>query len=632
MKTTQTQLSCDVLVAGGGPAGVSCALATARCGARTILCQDRPVLGGNASSEVRMHIVGANGMSEGLPLEREAREGGIVEEIRLNQCVRNPQRSPSMMDLELYDLCRQEPNLELMLNTTVTQARTSGRQIESITAERPSTNDRFEISAQIFVDCTGDGALGYLAGAAFSMGRESQAEYSESLAPISGDKKTLGSTLLFQARRHPAPMPFYPPPWARSFSAESLKRRPFGRPGGDLNLEYGFWWLEWGGELDTIKDNEIIRDELLAALMGVWDFIKNHSEVDAQNWALEWCGFLPGKRESRRLTGLHMLTESDLMQNRAFQDAIATGGWPIDTHPPGGIDAVDEPPCAQRPVPYLYDIPLSSCLSKDLDNLMFAGRNISATHIAFASTRVMATCSAVGQGVGTAAAYAIQSKAVLPNILSDTESVFRVRQQLLRDDAMLLGCQNEDPRDLARIASVKASSELPNGPANAVIDGWTRALRSPDPNPSQTPIGAPPDRFPDGTHRWMSDPAQGLPAWISLSWQNQVAMGSIELIFDTGMHRLLTLSMADGYTERMHWGEPQPETIRDYAIEAHADGQWKTILEVQSNYQRRRVHRLDQPFETSKLRIHVFNTNGIDHARLLEIRVYPPGSDGPFLA
>ena len=178
--------------------------------------------------------------------------------------------------------------------------------------------------------------------------------------------------------------------------------------------------------------------------MGVWDFIKNHSEVDAENWALEWCGFLPGKRESRRLTGLHMLTESDLMQNRAFPDAIATGGWPIDTHPPGGIDAVDEPPCDQRPVPYLYDIPLSSCLSKDLDNLMFAGRNISATHIAFASTRVMATCSAVGQGVGTAAAYAIQSKAVLPNILSDTESVFRIRQQLLRDDAMLLGCQNED--------------------------------------------------------------------------------------------------------------------------------------------------------------------------------------------
>ncbi|MCH2387468.1 MAG: hypothetical protein MK240_04620, partial [Opitutales bacterium] len=202
----------------------------------------------------------------------------------------------------------------------------------------------------------------------------------------------------------------------------------------------------------------------------------------------------------------------------------------------------------------------------------------------------------------------------------------------LRDDVMLLGCQNEDPRDLARKASVEASSELSNGPANAVIDGWTRALRSPDSNPALMPIGAPPDRFPDGTHRWISDPAQGFPAWISLSWQNQVAIGTIELTFDTGLHRLLTLSMADGYTERMHWGEPQPETIRDYAIEANIDGYWETILEVQSNYQRRRHHRLVQPIETSSVRIQVYNTNGIDHARLLEIRAYPPGSDGPFLA
>ena len=209
------------------------------------------------------------------------------------------------MDLQLYDLCRQEPNLELMLNTTVTQAKANGRQIVSITAKRPSTNDRFEISAQIFVDCTGDGAL---------------ATWPEPLFPWVANLKqsTPNLSLQYPAIKRPWAPRFYskldgtrthallpPPPWARSFSAESLKRRPFGRPGGDLNLEYGFWWLEWGGELDTIKDNEIIRDELLAALMGVWDFIKNHSEVDAENWALEWCGFLPGKRESRRLTGLH---------------------------------------------------------------------------------------------------------------------------------------------------------------------------------------------------------------------------------------------------------------------------------------------------------------------------------------
>jgi len=631
MKRDLTEMKCDLLVAGGGPAGISCALAATRCGASVILCQDRSVLGGNASSEVRMHIVGANGMTEGIPLQCEAREGGIVEEIRLHQCVQNPQRSPSMMDLRLYDLCRQAPNLTLLLNTTVTSATVENDRIQSITAERPSTNDRFEITAQIYADCTGDGALGYAAGAAYSMGRESEEEYSESLAPQTADQKTLGSTLLFQARKHPQPMPFEPPPWARKFSAESLKHRPFGQPGLDLNLEYGFWWLEWGGELDTIKDNETIRDELLAALMGVWDFIKNDSDVDADNWALEWCGFLPGKRESRRLHGLHMLTERDLIQSRAFPDAIATGGWPIDTHPPGGIDAVDEPPCTQIPLPYLYDIPLSSCIASSIQNLMFAGRNISATHIAFASTRVMATCSAIGQGVGTAAAYAIAREKNLHNIPDDPAACFHIRQQLLRDDALLLGCPHEDPRDLAREAEIQASSELPEGPAISVIDGWTRSLRSPSEDRARSPIGAPPNRFPDATHRWMSDPDKGLPAWITLTWDKAVSIGCIELIFDTGMHRLLTLSMADGYTSRMHWGSPQPETISNYTIEADRDGSWKPFLSIKDNYQRRRTHRLDTPVNTSRIRLQISKTNGIDHARLFEIRVYSPESCEPFL-
>ena len=536
-----------------------------------------------------------------------------------------------MMDLGIYDLCRQEPNLTLMLNTMVTSADVKGGQIQKVVAERLSSNDRFEIAANIFVDCTGDGTLGFAAGANYSMGREAQAEYSESLAPETADRKTLGSTLLFQARQHPGPMPFSPPTWARKFSAESLKYRPFGQPGSDLNLEYGFWWLEWGGELDTIKDNEVIRDELLAALMGVWDFIKNQSDVDAENWALEWCGFLPGKRESRRLHGLHMLSEQDLMQSRAFPDSIATGGWPIDTHPPGGIDAIDEPPCTQSPLPYLFDIPLSSCLSKDFENLMYAGRNLSATHIAFASTRVMATCSAVGQGVGTAAAYAIKKEKDPQSLPSDADATFRIRQQLLRDDAMLLGCQNEDPRDLAPKATVTASSEQPEGPATAIIDGWTRSLRSPSVDRSKSPIGAPPDRFPEATHRWMSDPALGLPAWIALSWNKPIIIGIVALVFDTGMHRLLTLSMADGYTGRMLWGRPQPETIRDYAIEANVGGQWITVHSEQSNYQRKQVHPFIKPIETSSIRVHIFNTNGIDHARLFEVRIYPPDACDSFL-
>ena len=560
MKPILSTLQCDILVAGGGPAGVSCALAAARCGAKVILCQDRAVLGGNASSEVRMHIVGANGMSEGIPLQCEAREGGIIEEIRLTQCVRNPQRSASMMDLCLYDLCRQEPNLTLMLNTTVTEATVADNRIQSIIAERLSTNDRFEITSDTFVDCTGDGALGYAAGAAYTMGREAQAQYSETLAPTEEDSKTLGSTLLFQARKHASPMPFSPPPWARKISPESLKHRPYGQPGGDLNLEFGFWWLEWGGELDTIKDNEIIRDELLAALLGVWDFIKNHSELDADNWALEWCGFVPGKRESRRFCGQYRLCEGDLIQSKEFPDSIATGGWPIDTHPPGGIDAVDEPPCHQSPLPYLYDIPLSSCIARDLGNLMFAGRNISATHIAFASTRVMATCSAIGQGVGTAAAFAIRNGVEICSLPSDLQATNTIQQQLLRDDAMLLGCKNEDPRDLARQGTITASSEQPDSPASAIIDGWTRSVRNPSKDRGESAIGAPPNRFPEATHRWRSDPAKGLPAWICFSWSQLVSIGAIELVFDSGMHRLLTLSMADGYTERMVWPVIKPDS------------------------------------------------------------------------
>jgi hypothetical protein len=630
MNPTLSKLNCDILVAGGGPAGFSCALAAARCGVKTILCQDRPVLGGNASSEVRMHIVGANGMREGIPLKCEAREGGIVEEIRLNQCVNNPQRSASMMDLGLYDLCRQEPNLSVMLNTTVSRATVDNKRIQSVLADRPSTHDQFEISAATFVDCTGDGALGYAAGADYSMGREGQSEFSEKLAPLEADNKTLGSTLLFQARRHTSPMPFTPPTWARKFSAEDLKHRPYGQPGMDLNLEYGFWWLEWGGELDTIKDNETIRDELLAALMGVWDFIKNEADLDTENWALEWCGFVPGKRESRRFHGQYRLHEGDLLNSTVFLDSIATGGWPIDTHPPGGIDAIDEAPCHQSPLPYLYDIPLSCCIARDFDNLLFAGRNISATHIAFASTRVMATCSAIGQGVGTAAAYSIRENIRPATLPKNKRAMTHIQQQLLRDDVLLLGCHNEDRRDLARTATITASSEQSKGTADSVTDGWTRALSGTSNDRESNPIGAAPNRFPDATHRWMSEPGDGLPAWISFSWDAPVTIGTIELVFDTGMHRLLTLSMADGYTERMHWGSPQPETISDYDIEALVTGKWVVVHEERSNFQRHRIHELSSTLNTERLRLQILATNGIDHARIFEVRIYPNGANESF--
>ncbi len=611
---TQT-LSCDILIAGGGPAGVPCALAAARNGASVILCQDRPVLGGNASSEVRMHMVGADASGgRGLQLATEAREGGIIEEIRLETSVRNPQRSASMLDLILYEKCRAEPNLTLMLNTAIDGAQVENGLIVHASAVRQSTEDRFLIEAGIFIDCTGDGRLGVEAGAPYRVGRESKLEFGEPQAQEQADDKRLGSTLLFQARKHDRPMPFVAPPWARHFTEEDLRFRPHATPDLDLGLEYGFWWAEWGGELDTIKDNETIRDELLAILLGAWDHVKNGGDHGADNWALDWFGFLPGKRESRRFIGQHILNENDILEARHFHDAIAYGGWSLDTHPPAGVDAVDEKPCHQPMPPHIYDIPLRCCVSRDVANLMFAGRNFSATHVGFSSTRVMATCAVIGQGVGTAAAYAAAHGMLPGQLAADSQAVKAIQQRLLRDDAYLIGQHNQDPDDIARIATVTASSEAQDGCCQAVLSGQTRSVHG--------PMGARPDLSFPGLHRWISDPAAGLPAWIELRWETPVLAAQVQLIFDTGMHRVLTLTHADGYAAKMKYGIPQPETVRDYRIEGQIDGIWMELITVTGNYQRRVVHTFGEPQPVSALRLVVMGTNGLRQVHVCEIRVY----------
>ncbi len=631
MTTTEHTLQCDLLVAGGGIAGVCCALAAARLGTRVILCQDRSVLGGNASSEVRMHIVGATGLSGGEELQNELREGGIIEELRLDLAVENPQRSPALVDLLLYDKCRREPNLTLFLNTTVVSALVLDGLIREVRAERPSTEDAFIIHAKTFVDCTGDGRLGIEAGAPFMRGRESKAQFGESLAQDEADAKTLGSSIMFQARKHDRVMPFTALPWARRFSADDFKLRPYGQSGFDLGLEYGYWWIEWGGCLDTLKDNERIRDELLTITLGVWDFVKNHSDIDASHWALEWIGFVPGKRESRRFIGQHILTENDLITSRAFPDAIAFGGWPIDTHPPEGVDAPELPPCTQHHLPFIYDIPLRCCVSTGPRNLMFAGRNISATHIAFASTRVMATCAVVGQGVGTAAALALRQNVVPADIADNSGLMHAIQQQLLKDDCHLIGVQNDDELDLVRRASQITASQTKrqqNGDSRMASDLLSTfcCLQDPDVGPENIRSGVtrtvtklPDDRHTPGLHRWMS---HELPATLEIRWDEPVCLNEVVLTFDTGQHRLLTLSQADGYTQKMLWGRPQPETVRDYELSVETQQGWQTVETIQNNYQRHRRHLLTIAGPVTALRLSITATNGLDHARVVEVRAY----------
>jgi hypothetical protein len=364
----------------------------------------------------------------------------------------------------------------------------------------------------------------------------------------------------------------------------------------------------------------------------VWDFVKNHSDIDASHWALEWIGFLPGKRESRRFIGQHVLTENDLITSRAFPDAIAYGGWPIDTHPPEGVDAPDQPPCTQHHLPFIYDIPLRCCVSAGPRNLMFAGRNISATHIAFASTRVMATCAVIGQGVGTAAALAMRKNVMPADIAGDCGLMHTIQQQLLKDDCHLIGVQNDDELDLVRRASQIIASQTErqqNGDSRmseAILLSSFCCLQDPDVGPENIRSGVtrtvtklPPDRQSPGLHRWMS---RELPATLEIRWNEPVCLREVVLIFDTGLHRLLTLSQADGYTKKMLWGQPQPETVRDYTLSLESAHGWQDMLRVEHNYQRRRSHALEPTEPATALRIQVTATNGLDHARIVEVRAY----------
>lgn len=466
-------LETDFCAVGGGLAGVCAALAAARNGARVVLVQDRSVLGGNASSEIKMHVVGADchGARPG------ARETGLIEELRLEDAFRNPHRIYSLWDLLLYEKVKFEPKITLLLESTcegcVMDSEDGGKRIRSALVSRNVTEESYEIRAAFFADCSGDGRLGAEAGADFRSGREAKSEYNENLARDEADTCTLGSSILFTARKYSSPQPFRAPSWARRFEEQDFQFRPI------RGYEYGYWWVEWGGHLDTIRDLDIIRHELLRIALGIWDYIKNSgSHPGSANYVLDWCGAIPGKRESRRFLGPHVLNENDVMSGRISDDDVAYGGWWIDLHPPSGMDARSEPPCVQHHIPHLYGIPLRCLYSRNIQNLFFAGRNISATHVAFASTRVMATCAVMGQAVGTAAAHMISLGRGGAISQMAAAEIPAIRQKLLRDDAFIPGLKNEDPLDLARHGECRASSAAPENPPGLVVNGFSRRIRS----------------------------------------------------------------------------------------------------------------------------------------------------------
>ena len=427
MKTKRpvTVHDADVCVIGGGLSGMCAAIAAARHGAKVVLIHDRPVFGGNASSEIRMWPLGARGKNN--------RETGIFEEIVLENMRRNPTRSYPVWDGVLYEKIKSEPNITAVMNASVFDGEEKDSRIVSVSAWQLTTYKTHTVHAKIFIDCSGDCIISTFSSAKFRHGREARDEFGEEAAPLKADGCTMGNSCLLQARQTAGKVEFTPPGFIRRIEEPDLR----GRYGGMTDLRgNNFWWLELGGTRDCLGDCEEIRDDLVALSYGVWDYIKNRDTADNSGWELDFAGFLPGKRESRRYVGRHILTQPEVASGGAFDDTVAYGGWSIDDHPPLGFDHRGEPNRVY-PCPSPFGIPYGCIVSENVSNLMFAGRNISATHAAMAASRVMGTCAVLGQAAGTAAAMA--SSAGMDPARFGELHMSELQQTLLYDDCYLPG-------------------------------------------------------------------------------------------------------------------------------------------------------------------------------------------------
>jgi len=454
-RTLQTiSLSADLAIAGGGLAGVCAALTAARSGVKVVLAQDRPVLGGNASSEVRLWILGAT--SHMGNNNRWAREGGVVDEILVENLYRNPEGNPLILDTILLEKVKAEKNITLLLNTAVNEVEKSGPSRISAMAGYCSQNQTlYRVEAPLFCDASGDGILGFLAGAAFRMGAEARQEFDEAFAPAAGYGELLGHSLYFYSKDAGRPVRFVPP----LFALRDITQIPRYREIRASDSGCRFWWLEWGGRIDTIGDTEEIKWELWKIAYGVWDYIKNSGRFpEAENLTLEWVGTIPGKRESRRFEGDYILRQQDIVEQRRHADAVAYGGWAIDLHPADGVYS-ELSACTQWHSKGVYQIPYRSLYSRNIDNLFLAGRLISVSHVAFGSTRVMATCAHNAQATGMAAAICSERK-LRPRDLLEGPLLRSLQRRLLAAGQYIPGIPLDDPSDLARRAAIRSSSRL----------------------------------------------------------------------------------------------------------------------------------------------------------------------------
>jgi hypothetical protein len=532
----------DMCVIGGGLAGLSAALAAARHGLKVVLMHDRPVLGGNASSEIRMWPSGARGDNN--------RETGIIEEILLENYYLNPFSNYSIWDSILYSKARYQEGLTLLLNCSCNNLEMQGNRIRSVKGWQLTTETWHKVDAEIFADCSGDSILAPLSGAEFRIGRESCEEFHEDIEPSVADKNTMGLSCLIQARETNSPQKFIPPQWVYKYDTDDyLHNRPHRID------ETNYWWMEVGGVNDSIGDTEKIRDELLKIAFGVWDHIKNHGDHNADYWVLDWIGFLPGKRESRRYVGDYILTQNDIRSEGRFEDLAAYGGWPMDDHNPLGFDFPGEPTVFHL-APSPYGIPYRCLYSRNIENLMFAGRNISVTHAALSSTRVMRTCSIVGQAVGTASYIAVKKQTSPRGVC---KKYMGELQNMLMEDDCYLPWRTRLISDLSKKAVLTASQGDPEPLRNGI----------------DRPVGS-------NDNGWEGE----LNSWIQYSFERPQSLKYVRLIFDSD-HNRKNMASRCCYPVNMEPYNVPKTIIKQFKIETQKEhDKWETVFIENNNYQR----------------------------------------------
>ncbi|TNJ42399.1 FAD-dependent oxidoreductase [Tamlana fucoidanivorans] len=578
----------DVAVIGGGAAGICAAVAAARNGSKTVLVQDRPVLGGNASSEMRVHLNGVNNIKG-----KAERETGIIEEILLHNRFENEQESFPVFDHVMYDFVVREPNLTLMLNTQAIEAVMEGNTIKSALCWQATTEKLITINAPIFIDCSGDGLLAATAGAEYRTGREGKAEFNETYAPDEPDGWQMGATLLMSSKDMGRPMKYSPPSYAIKYSHEGASpRRKF------AGFQDGIWWIEIGSDDDIIADAEKNRHKLMGYLHGVWDYIKNSGHFpEAENLALDWVGSLPARRESRRFIGDYIMSEKDMTGHKHFEDAVAFGGWSLDEHNPGGIENISEPPSYfHYHFEKIYEFPFRSLYSKNISNLMFAGRNVSQTHIALSSSRIMATCALQGQAVGTAASICNKNR-ILPREVAQ-KHINALQEQLLRDDAFIPNRPAKDPLDLARQASLIFASTTTTGDVKNLTNGMSRDIDS-------------------TINHWQSE---GLGAHVQLEWETPVNLTKVELKCDTNVKRNIMMRK-DSKNDDLYGNSVPKEMLKSLQLQGRVDGAWVNLGEISEN-KTRLIKFSFNSTKVSAIKINMTATYGAKNVKLFEVRCY----------